>query len=132
MSKAYFIRHASKDGEGFFAGLTKSGASEAGSLKPPKVDIVLTSQMPRSIETAKILYPKNKGVIIPHLNEFDKSRETWNQFIIRVQQALPFIEAMEGTVAVVGHGRWMNVAYQWLKQDLVVGFDFLEWFEHEW
>ena len=80
--KIHLIRHGLSEGstEGKYIGqtdvmLTDEGIKQLKDLKSraiyPRADVVITSPMNRCIETAKILYPDSKPLILDGLNEYD-------------------------------------------------------------
>lgn len=134
MGNIVFIRHAEKTGEGKNAPVSEHGIASCKNLGIKwYADKVLVSDYLRSIETAKILFPRNKYCQLSMLGEYEKHNESEDDFIERVRLALEFIAAISEDherTAVVSHARFMTVAYQILKQKTVVGFDYLDSFVH--
>lgn len=126
----HFIRHADKESEDFNAPLSSAGRERAKLIARPDTELVLCSRLSRSIETASILFPEKEIHQIEMLNEYDKHRETEEQFIARVGKALEFLSAHKDAV-IISHGRFMCVAYQLVTKRIVVGFDYLCGFSYE-
>lgn len=148
MPKLVFIRHAEpvREGYDFNRQLTKDGEDAANNYRKKNIgkfglfDDVLTSHMKRSKQTADIIFGKSIKTRGRHaefmFNEYNKNSETKENFIERVRNALDWLTKImkehKVNVVVVSHARWMTVAHQILKpNEIVLGFDFLERFEHE-
>jgi hypothetical protein len=132
-----FIRHAEPDSSG---NLTARGEKRASEFIRPeggfiitdqhdpsgKVWLIYSSELPRSVKTANIIFPDVKIRNISELNEWDKSKETMDQFKCRVRRALKWLPE---EAIVVSHSRWMTWAHWLLKGEVALGFDYLESFE---
>lgn len=118
-----FIRHAEPDKYG---NLTEEGIEAASKLNIQRKGYIYCSSLPRSIETATMLFPKHPLHEDGDLNEWDKSTETADQFKIRVARAL---RNLPQDCIVIGHARFMTWAHWLLKHEVALGFDYLEGFE---
>lgn len=121
-----FIRHAEPNQEG---DLTARGVyASTNKYIPLEGRPIFTSSLPRSIQTAWIMFPGNLLERRSNLDEWNKDDETSDQFKERVSKAL---EELPKDCIVIGHARFMNWAYWLLKKEPTLGFDYLEGFDHE-
>lgn len=126
MPKVIFIRHAEPDKND---DITEEGAALAAKITLPDAR-KFCSKLPRSYKT--LLSMKNHGpyLLLKCFNEWDKNKETEDDFKNRVEENLSTL-LNNGDVVIVSHSRWMNWAYWLLKGKPTLGFDYLEGFEHE-
>jgi hypothetical protein len=136
MSKIIFIRHAEPKRDcGKDPGIVMPMANPEHFLFGHTQVLGICSSLKRSQETlANITNSWNQGtIVVSELNEWDKETESKEAFMGRVNYGLSVLKELAKNqpngILVCGHSRWMVAAHWILKNEIALGFDYLEGFE---